>query len=111
LFPGLEFGEQIMNHKAKMPICLPIPGRIKDICGDDPFTRTGQVDFGGILRNVNLVFVPEARIGDYVIVHFGLVLSTLEPNETEKAFDFLKQMDDTEEIASNLLYGKINRGL
>ena len=45
-------------------MCLAIPGKIASISGDDPLMRTGKVDFGGILKEVSLAFVPEATVGD-----------------------------------------------
>ena len=48
-------------------MCLAIPGRILSVAGDDPILRVGRVDFGGIVKEINLAYVPEAGIGDYVL--------------------------------------------
>ena len=45
-------------------MCLAIPGKILSVAGADPMTRTGRVSFGGIVKEVNLAFVPEAKLGD-----------------------------------------------
>jgi hydrogenase expression/formation protein HypC len=79
-------------------MCLAIPGKIESISGDDPLKRMGRVNFGGILKETSLAFVPEAKIGDYVIVHVGFALSKLDEGEAQKVFDYLKQMDDLAEL-------------
>jgi len=52
-------------------MCLAIPGKITRITNNDPIMRLGKVSFGGIIKDVNLAYVPEAAVGDYVIVHAG----------------------------------------
>lgn len=72
-------------------MCLAIPGKIESITGDDPLTRMGRVNFGGIIREASLACVPEAAIGDYVIVHVGFALSRLDEGEARKIFRYLEQ--------------------
>lgn len=79
-------------------MCLAIPGKIESIRGDDPITRMGRVNFGGILKDACLAFVPEAKIGDYVIVHVGFALSKLDEDEAHKVFDYLAQMENLAEL-------------
>jgi hydrogenase expression/formation protein HypC len=79
-------------------MCLAIPGKIESISGDDPMTRMGKVSFGGILKDACLAYVPEAVVGDYVIVHVGFALSRLDEEEANKVFEYLKQMDDLSEL-------------
>ena len=79
-------------------MCLAIPGKIESIEGRDPLTRMGRVNFGGILKEASLAFVPEAKIGDYVIVHVGFALSKLDEDEARKVFDYLKQMEAVAEL-------------
>lgn len=55
--------------------------------------RTGSVSFGGIVKNSNLAFVPNARIGDYVIVHAGFALNTVDEKEAERTFAYLDELD------------------
>lgn len=78
-------------------MCLAIPGKILKIDGDG-FERNGKVNFGGILKDVNLAYVPEAIINDYVIVHVGFAISILNEEEANKVFEYLKQMDELGEI-------------
>ena len=79
-------------------MCLAIPGKIESIQGDDPLTRMGKVDFGGILKEACLACVPEAKVGDYVIVHVGFALSRLDEEEAGKVFEYLKQMQQLDEL-------------
>ena len=79
-------------------MCLAIPGKIESISGDDTLTRMGKVNFGGILKDASLAYVPEARVGDYVIVHVGFALSRLDEEEAQKVFEYLKQMEELGEL-------------
>jgi hydrogenase expression/formation protein HypC len=73
-------------------MCLAIPGRILTISGDDPLQRTARVDFGGIIKEVNLIYLPEAVTGDYVIVHAGFAISTLDAAEAGRVVDYLEEV-------------------
>jgi len=79
-------------------MCLAIPGKIESISGDDPLTRMGKVNFGGILKDACLAYVPEARAGDYVIVHVGFALSRLDEREANEIFEYLKRMEELDEL-------------
>jgi len=79
-------------------MCLAVPGKIVSIEGDDPILRDGKVNFGGIVKRVNLSLVPEAKIGDYVIVHVGLALSIVDEEEAKQVFEFLKTIGELSEI-------------
>jgi hydrogenase expression/formation protein HypC len=79
-------------------MCLAIPGRVESVQGDDQIRRTGKVNFGGIRKEVSLAYVPEAKVGDYVIVHVGFALSVVEPDEAARVFEYLKEMDDLNEL-------------
>ena len=82
-------------------MCLAIPGKIESINGGDPLTRMGKVNFGGILKEACLAYVPEAKVGDYVIVHVGFALSRLDEAEAQKVFEYLKEMDELGELKEN----------
>jgi hydrogenase expression/formation protein HypC len=79
-------------------MCLAVPGKILSVAGDDPLLRTGRVSFGGIVKEVNLAYTPEADIGDYVIVHVGFAISTLDEEEAHRVFDYLAQMGELAEL-------------
>jgi hydrogenase expression/formation protein HypC len=79
-------------------MCLAVPGRIVSIEGDDPLLRSGRVDFSGAVKLVNLAYVPEARVGDYVLVHVGFAISTVDEAEARLVFQYLKDMGDLADI-------------
>lgn len=76
-------------------MCLAVPGKILSI--DDSngeLVRTGKVSFGGIVKEVSLAYTPEAKIDDYVIVHVGFALNTIDETEAMKVFEYLKEIDE-----------------
>ena len=79
-------------------MCLAIPGKVTSISGNDPLTRTGKIDFGGILKEASLAYVPEVQVGDYVIVHVGFALSRVDEEEARQVFDYLRQMEELNEL-------------
>ncbi|HEV2663928.1 MAG TPA: HypC/HybG/HupF family hydrogenase formation chaperone [Blastocatellia bacterium] len=79
-------------------MCLAVPGKIVSIEGDDPILRDGKVNFGGVVKRVNLSLVPEAKIGDYVLVHVGFALSIVDEEEAKQVFEYLKMMGELMEI-------------
>ncbi len=80
-------------------MCLAVPGKIIEIIDNDPITRTGKVSFGGIVKDINLAYVPEAGIDSYVIVHAGFAISTLDEKEANEVFAYLKEIGDLEELS------------
>ncbi len=80
-------------------MCLGLPGKIVEIWGED-FARMGKVDFGGVVREVSLAYVPEAHIGDYVIVHVGFALSVLDEEEAQETWRLLEEIGVFEEELS-----------
>ncbi|MDP2653540.1 MAG: HypC/HybG/HupF family hydrogenase formation chaperone [Candidatus Omnitrophota bacterium] len=81
-------------------MCLAIPGKVMSVNGEDVFSRTGKVNFGGIVKDVSLAYVPEANVGDYVIVHVGFAISVVDEQEALLVFEYLKKMDELEELKS-----------
>lgn len=78
-------------------MCLGIPGKIIEIYETNGLSM-GKIDFGGVIREVCLAYVPEAKIGDYAIIHVGFALNLLSEQEAQETLDLLKQMvepDDT----------------
>ncbi|MBI3137039.1 MAG: HypC/HybG/HupF family hydrogenase formation chaperone [Sphingobacteriales bacterium] len=80
-------------------MCLAIPGKLLSITGqlDDTF-RQGKVSFGGITKEVNLSMVPEAQVGDYVLVHVGVAIGKVDEEEAKQTFEYLKAMGEVEEL-------------
>ena len=79
-------------------MCLAVPGQITSIEGGDPLLRTGKVNFGGIVKQVALGYVPEARAGDYVLVHAGFAISTVDQAEAGQVFEYLRMMGELGEL-------------
>ncbi len=79
-------------------MCLAIPGKIISITNDDELLRAGKVSFGGTVKEVNLAYVPEAGEGDYVIVHAGFAISTLDEKEAMQVFEYLRQIEELGQI-------------
>lgn len=76
-------------------MCLAIPGLIEDVDAQGGvFARTGRVNFGGIVKRVNLSLVPEAGAGDYVLVHVGVALQRIDAAEAHRVFELLDAMGD-----------------
>ena len=79
-------------------MCLAVPGKITSISGDDLLTRMGKIDFGGVLKEACLAYVPEAQVGDYVIVHVGFAISRVDEEEAQKIFEYLREMENLSEL-------------
>jgi len=78
-------------------MCLAVPGKIESCSGDD-FARMARVNFGGIVKQVSLAYVPEAREGDYVLVHVGFAISVVDEAEALRTYEILRQMGGLEEL-------------
>jgi len=79
-------------------MCLAIPGKIESITGHDPILRMGRVNFGGVIKEASLAYVPDAQVGEYVIVHAGFALSQVAADEALQVFAYLQQMDALAEL-------------
>jgi hydrogenase expression/formation protein HypC len=78
-------------------MCLGIPGKLLSIAGEDVL-RSGRVSFGGTVKEVNLAYVPEAKVGDYVVVHVGFAISIIDEEEANQVLGYLRQMGDIAEL-------------
>ncbi len=82
-------------------MCLAVPGKIIEIT-QTPAAKMGKVDFGGVVREVCLEAVPEAALGNYVIVHAGFALNILSEREAQETLDALRELGDVEaELLAN----------
>lgn len=80
-------------------MCLAIPGKILSIAKkEEGLMRMGKVLFGGITKETNLELVPEAKEGDYVLVHVGVALSIVDEEEAQKTLRFLEGTGELDEI-------------
>ncbi len=72
-------------------MCLAIPGKVLEI-EESISGRIGRVQFGGIVRQVHFTFVPEVRVGDFVMVHVGFAISVVDAEEAERTYQILQSM-------------------
>jgi hydrogenase expression/formation protein HypC len=79
-------------------MCLAVPGKLISVDDSPSLMRSGKVDFGGILKEVSLAYVPEAKLGDYVLVHVGFALSIVDESEDNQVFEYLRKMDELGEL-------------
>ena len=77
-------------------MCLAVPGMILEV-EQQANNRLGTIQFGGITRQAYLDFVPEANVGDYVIVHVGFAISRVDAEEARRTYDILEKMGLLEE--------------
>lgn len=75
-------------------MCLAVPGMILSMSGDDPLMRVGRVDFGGVIKEINLAYVPEAKLGDYVLVHVGFAITVIDEAEAMRVFEHLNEIGE-----------------
>jgi hydrogenase expression/formation protein HypC len=79
-------------------MCLAVPGKVVEIIDDgDIAFRRGRVDFGGIRKEINLAYVPEAEVGKYVLVHVGFAISVIDEDEAQRVFKYLEEMGGLQE--------------
>jgi hydrogenase expression/formation protein HypC len=78
-------------------MCLGVPGKVVEKEREHDVLM-GKVDFGGVLKRVCLEHVPEVKVGDYVLVHVGFALNTIDEDEARRVFEFLAEMNQLEEI-------------
>jgi len=74
-------------------VCLAVPGKVLEVSDTPLGLRFGKVDFGGIARTVRLDFVPEAAVGDYVMVHVGFAISRVNAEEAEHSYRLLEALE------------------
>lgn len=74
-------------------MCLAIPGKIVSTEGDD-IMRTARVDFGGVVKKVNLAYTPEAKVGDYALIHVGFAISLIDEEEAQKILGYFEQLGE-----------------
>lgn len=84
-------------------MCLAIPGKIVSVEEqEDSVFQIGKVSFNGITKKVNLSLVPEARVGDHVLVHVGVAVSVIDEGEAKKTLDFLEGAGELDELFDDL---------
>ena len=79
-------------------MCLAVPGKLETISGDDPLLRSGRVNFSGVTKEVSLACLPEAQVGDYVLVHVGMAIGRVDEEEARKIFGYLREMNELADL-------------
>jgi len=79
-------------------MCLGVPGKVIEIQPNTVGMTMGKVDFGGIVKEICLAYVPEVKVGEYVIAHAGFAINTLDEKEAMEVFEALKEISDLSEL-------------
>jgi hydrogenase expression/formation protein HypC len=79
-------------------MCLGVPGKVIEISSHPDGMTMGRVSFGGIVKEVCLVCTPEVKVGEYVVVHVGFAITTIDEAEALQVFEYLREMDDLGEL-------------
>lgn len=75
-------------------MCLAVPGLVESVQGGEPAKRTAKVSFDGVVREVNLAFLPDVQPGEYVLVHVGMALSRVDPVEAQRTIEDLRLIQE-----------------
>jgi hydrogenase expression/formation protein HypC len=99
---GAGHDRSFCEKELEVEMCLAVPGKITEIT-PTPGALMGKVDFGGVIREVCLEAIPDAKIGNYVIVHAGFALNILSEEEAQETLSALRELGDIEgELAIGL---------
>lgn len=79
-------------------MCLAVPGQVLEVMGED-LDRSGRVSFGGIVREVSLACVPDVAVGEFVLVHAGMAIGSLDAEEAGRVFQYLSELSEGEDPA------------
>ena len=74
-------------------MCLAVPGRLVEVMGESE-VRMGRVEFDGVMRQACLAYLPEARVGDYVLVHVGFAISRIDEEQAKETLQALRQIGE-----------------
>lgn len=77
-------------------MCLAVPGKIIEIDNSSDLERSGIINFGTLNKKANLAFVPEAKVGDYVLIHAGIAISIIQEEEANQTFLYLESLEEKE---------------
>ena len=83
-------------------MCLAIPGKVVE-CFERHDLKMARVQFGGVVREACLDYVPDAKVGDYVLVHVGFALSRVDEAEAMRTYALLQELDQLQELEAGVL--------
>jgi len=75
-------------------MCRAIPGKILSVDPESGELMMAKVDFGGVIKEVSLTWLPESKVGDYVLAHVGFALNIIDEEDAEETLDLLRQMGE-----------------
>lgn len=75
-------------------MCLGIPGKIIEITRIDELSSVAKVDFGGVIKDINISFVPDAAIGEYIIAHVGVAIGKIDEKEAHRTINYLNEIGE-----------------
>jgi len=75
-------------------MCLAVPGKILSIAGDDALMRVAKVAFSGVVKEISLALLPDAGLGDYVLVHAGFAIAAIDEAEAAQTIAYLDALSD-----------------
>ena len=78
-------------------MCLGIPGKLLEVSEQDSLPM-GKVEFGGVTKDICLAYVPEAQVGEYVLVHVGFAISRIDEAEAQQIFEYIQQIGELSEL-------------
>lgn len=82
-------------------MCLAVPGKVISLNVAEQIMLTGKVSFGGVIKDVNLAYITDIRVGDYVIVHAGFALNKIDEREAKTVFNYLEQLTEQSDSSDN----------
>ena len=80
-------------------MCLAVPGKIISIDESNPELRMAKVNFGGVNKNICIQWVPDVKVGEYVLAHVGFALNKVDEKDAEETIKILREMGDLDEIS------------
>ncbi len=75
-------------------MCLGIPGKIIEINKPDELSSVAKVDFGGVIKDINISFVPDAEVGEYIIAHVGVAIGKIDEKEAQRTMEYLREIGE-----------------
>jgi len=92
-------------------MCLAVPGKVIELRDDEAGVRMGRVSFGGVTKEVCFAYLPEASVGDYVLVHVGFALNRIDEQEARRVFELLDAASDLHEARTDPSSGEGGEGV
>lgn len=81
-----------------MSMCLAVPGKVISIDDSNSDLKMAKVNFGGVMKDICIQWLPEVGVGDYVLAHVGFALNKIDQKDAEETIEILKQMGDLKEL-------------